>query len=133
NTQNVAVNTQNAAVHTQTGVGAIAPLPVPDPQAPLNATMLARNEGFSAPGTLKAWDEISPSLKGRSESAFDSETTGSNIAETTSPAKFRNAWPATSDAAHRRLEDFIHTRITHYKQTRDFPAKPGTSQLSPYL
>ncbi|MBF24413.1 MAG: deoxyribodipyrimidine photolyase [Pusillimonas sp.] len=124
---------QNAAVHTQTGMGGIAPLPAPKPQAPLNVTMLARSEGFSTPGTLKAWDEVTSSLKGRSESAFDSETTGSNMAETTLPAKLRNAWPATSDAAYSRLEDFINTRIAHYKQDRDFPAKPGTSRLSPYL
>jgi deoxyribodipyrimidine photo-lyase len=45
----------------------------------------------------------------------------------------RALWPAGEDEARRRLEQFADEQISYYKDERDFPAKPGTSQLSAYL
>jgi deoxyribodipyrimidine photo-lyase len=45
----------------------------------------------------------------------------------------RALWPAGEAEARRRLDTFADTRIDAYKSERDFPAKPGTSQLSAYL
>jgi deoxyribodipyrimidine photo-lyase len=45
----------------------------------------------------------------------------------------RRLWPAGEAEALRRLENFADQQIDHYKSERDFPAKPGTSQLSAYL
>jgi deoxyribodipyrimidine photo-lyase len=49
------------------------------------------------------------------------------------PEGLQHAWPATTDAAHARLEQFAQTRMAQYSPDRDFPALPGTSVLSPYL
>ncbi|MBC2658018.1 deoxyribodipyrimidine photo-lyase [Pseudomonas sp. MSSRFD41] len=45
----------------------------------------------------------------------------------------RELWPAGEDEAQARLERFADEQIHYYQGERDFPAKPGTSQLSPYL
>lgn len=45
----------------------------------------------------------------------------------------RALWPAGEGEAHRRLANFAQGQIDHYKDQRDFPAQPGTSQLSAYL
>lgn len=45
----------------------------------------------------------------------------------------RSFWPAGEAEARRRLDAFVDTQIDYYKSERDFPAKPGTSQLSAYL
>jgi deoxyribodipyrimidine photo-lyase len=45
----------------------------------------------------------------------------------------RALWPAGENEARRRLEAFTDEQITYYQTERDFPAKPGTSQLSAYL
>jgi deoxyribodipyrimidine photo-lyase len=45
----------------------------------------------------------------------------------------RVLWPAGEDEARRRLLAFTDEQITYYQSERDFPAKPGTSQLSAYL
>ena len=45
----------------------------------------------------------------------------------------RDLWPADEDQARKRLEQFADAQIDYYQGERDFPAKPGTSQLSPYL
>jgi len=45
----------------------------------------------------------------------------------------RALWPAGEREARRRLETFVDQHIDHYQSERDFPAKPGTSQLSAYL
>ncbi|ADI00271.1 cryptochrome/photolyase family protein [Salisediminibacterium selenitireducens] len=43
-------------------------------------------------------------------------------------------WQALGeDHAHERLEQFVTDRLTHYGESRDFPAVAGTSRLSPYL
>ncbi|WP_460126550.1 deoxyribodipyrimidine photo-lyase [Pseudomonas sp. S2_C03] len=45
----------------------------------------------------------------------------------------RSLWPAGEAEAQRRLESFTDVQIDYYQSERDFPAKPGTSQLSAYL
>ena len=45
----------------------------------------------------------------------------------------RALWPAGEDEARQRLARFADEQIHYYKEERDLPAKPGTSQLSPYL
>jgi len=85
----------------------------PDAQVPLDDKVLARASDFSAPHRLQVWPVMSAS-----------SNTISNPDD---------AWPASCDAAHARLESFIDTGIARYQQDRDFPATPGTSQLSPYL
>ncbi|MDR9754152.1 deoxyribodipyrimidine photo-lyase [Pseudomonas sp. SZMC_28357] len=47
--------------------------------------------------------------------------------------ELRALWPAGEAEAQRRLETFADAQIDYYLSERDFPAKPGTSQLSPYL
>lgn len=42
-------------------------------------------------------------------------------------------WPAGEQEAKLRLRQFIKSQIMDYDKTRDFPAKNGTSCLSPYL
>lgn len=42
-------------------------------------------------------------------------------------------WPAGEEAAQQRLSVFAAEPIDDYLDQRDFPAKPGTSQLSAYL
>ncbi|MDW3714662.1 MULTISPECIES: deoxyribodipyrimidine photo-lyase [unclassified Pseudomonas] len=42
-------------------------------------------------------------------------------------------WPAGEARALQRLEAFADQQIEHYQDERDFPSRPGTSQLSPYL
>jgi deoxyribodipyrimidine photo-lyase len=52
----------------------------------------------------------------------------------TTPSKsLRDLWPAGEVEASRRIEAFADEQISYYKDERDFPAKPGTSQLSAYL
>ncbi|WP_347901993.1 deoxyribodipyrimidine photo-lyase [Pseudomonas purpurea] len=45
----------------------------------------------------------------------------------------RQLWPAGEAEARRRLETFADQQIDYYQSERDFPARPGTSQLSAYL
>jgi deoxyribodipyrimidine photo-lyase len=45
----------------------------------------------------------------------------------------RALWPAGESEARRRLEAFTDEQVHYYQDERDFPAKPGTSQLSAYL
>lgn len=42
-------------------------------------------------------------------------------------------WPAGERAALARLESFVGTHAAGYKQNRDFPSLPATSELSPHL
>ncbi len=46
---------------------------------------------------------------------------------------FRLLWPAGERVASQKLNDFLEEKVTDYHETRDFPAKMGTSSLSPYL
>ncbi|ROM65535.1 deoxyribodipyrimidine photolyase [Pseudomonas brassicacearum] len=45
----------------------------------------------------------------------------------------RALWPAGENEARRRLDTFVDQHLDYYQIERDFPAKPGTSQLSAYL
>ena len=45
----------------------------------------------------------------------------------------RDLWPAGEDVAQERLMRFASEQIHAYQNERDFPTKPGTSQLSAYL
>ena len=45
----------------------------------------------------------------------------------------RELWPAGENVAQERLMRFSSEQIHYYKDERDIPAKPGTSQLSAYL
>jgi deoxyribodipyrimidine photo-lyase len=42
-------------------------------------------------------------------------------------------WTPTQAAANQIVENFLHDAVPDYKIERDFPAKPATSRLSPYL
>ena len=42
-------------------------------------------------------------------------------------------YPAGQDHALDRLTTFVASKIKAYDKSRDFPANPGTSILSPYL
>ena len=49
------------------------------------------------------------------------------------PEAIQQAWPADTQAAALRLDEFASKRMAYYKRDRDFPAVHGTSALSPYL
>ncbi|OLF51895.1 deoxyribodipyrimidine photo-lyase [Pseudomonas chlororaphis] len=51
---------------------------------------------------------------------------------TPSPA-LQALWPAGEHAAQQRLAYFAEAQLDYYQAERDLPARPGTSQLSPYL
>ena len=42
-------------------------------------------------------------------------------------------WSMGEESAHNRLEIFLNQGLGNYKEGRNFPAKPFTSRLSPYL
>lgn len=47
--------------------------------------------------------------------------------------KFSPHWCPGEKGAHKALSQFLEHGLTSYKVDRDFPAKPGTSRLSPHL
>ncbi|EOD81195.1 Deoxyribodipyrimidine photolyase [Grimontia indica] len=49
------------------------------------------------------------------------------------PQRDSVGWPIDDSAIIQRLRDFCRYRVDQYDTTRDFPAVPATSQLSPYL
>lgn len=51
----------------------------------------------------------------------------------TPPEALRMLWPAGEDEARKRLAQFTDDAVHYYNDERDFPARPGTSQLSAYL
>jgi deoxyribodipyrimidine photo-lyase len=48
-------------------------------------------------------------------------------------AGLAEAWTPGEEAAHARLEEFVHTGLEDYDRGRDEPAEAATSRLSPYL
>lgn len=65
---------------------------------------------------------------------FDSDEIPVSIEGFETPGEtLRALWPAGEAEARRRLDTFADAQIDYYKTERDFPAKPGTSQLSAYL
>lgn len=49
------------------------------------------------------------------------------------PLRDSVSWPVDDSAIIQRLRDFCRYRVEQYDASRDFPAIPATSQLSPYL
>ena len=45
----------------------------------------------------------------------------------------RQLWPAGEAHVRQRLDEFADEALLYYQERRDFPARPGTSRLSPYL
>ncbi|MFJ3009451.1 deoxyribodipyrimidine photo-lyase [Pseudomonas fluorescens] len=65
---------------------------------------------------------------------IDSDPVPATVAGFATPSEsLRALWPAGEQEARRRLDTFADAQIDYYQSERDFPAKPGTSQLSPYL
>src|SRR5471032_399804 len=65
---------------------------------------------------------------------IDSDKIPSSVDGFETPTEhLRALWPAGEAEARRRLDSFADAQIDYYKSERDFPAKPGTSQLSAYL
>jgi len=49
-------------------------------------------------------------------------------------AAFRRAWQPSGDGAgHEALQEFVETKLARYADDRDFPARNGTSRLSPLI
>ena len=49
------------------------------------------------------------------------------------PKRDSGAWPVDEDEVLTRLRDFCARHLRDYGEVRDFPARDGTSRLSPYL
>ena len=47
--------------------------------------------------------------------------------------RFRSLWPPGEHEAYERLQKFIEKRITDYREKRNFPADPATSNISVHL
>lgn len=63
-----------------------------------------------------------------------SDTIPTEVAGFAAPSEaLRQLWPAGEDEAQQRLQRFADEQLEWYDQQRDFPATPGTSQLSAYL
>ncbi|WP_217474147.1 deoxyribodipyrimidine photo-lyase [Stutzerimonas stutzeri] len=66
--------------------------------------------------------------------AVKSDPVPASIAGMASPLPaLQRYWPAGETSAHRRLQAFAEHGMADYQSQRDFPAEPGTSQVSPYL
>ncbi len=66
--------------------------------------------------------------------SIKSDTVPDQVKGFATPSKaLRDLWPAGEAEARRRMHAFADEQISYYKTERDFPAKPGTSQLSAYL
>lgn len=66
--------------------------------------------------------------------ALDSDPVPSQVPGFATPApELQALWPAGEDAALDRLCTFADERLEDYDRHRDLPARPGTSQVSPYL
>ncbi|WP_134677747.1 deoxyribodipyrimidine photo-lyase [Ectopseudomonas khazarica] len=73
-------------------------------------------------------------LRPQAPLAIASDPTPEAVAGFTTPgASLRELWPAGEDAAQQRLQRFADEQVSEYDRQRDFPARPGTSQLSAYL
>ncbi|MGZ0715082.1 deoxyribodipyrimidine photo-lyase [Pseudomonas palleroniana] len=77
---------------------------------------------------------IVPTPEAQAPLKFDSDAVPTTVEGFEAPSEtLRALWPAGEDEARRRLEEFADQQISDYKDERDYPAKPGTSQLSAYL
>lgn len=65
---------------------------------------------------------------------MSSDTVPTAVVGFATPAQaLRDLWPAGEAEAQRRLAAFADQHMDFYQSARDFPAQPGTSQLSAYL
>ncbi|CAI8827194.1 deoxyribodipyrimidine photo-lyase [Pseudomonas serboccidentalis] len=81
----------------------------------------------SVPGLIKA-----PGKQAKLN--IDSDPVPASVEGFAAPSEsLRTLWPAGEQQARRRLDTFADAQIDYYQSERDFPAKPGTSQLSAYL
>ncbi|MHA3736284.1 deoxyribodipyrimidine photo-lyase [Pseudomonas sp. Eth.TT006] len=65
---------------------------------------------------------------------IDSDPVPESVKGFATPSEsLRALWPAGEQHARQRLDTFADAQIDYYQSERDFPAKPGTSQLSAYL
>ncbi|PBP98218.1 deoxyribodipyrimidine photo-lyase [Pseudomonas congelans] len=72
--------------------------------------------------------------KAQPAQSIKSDTVPDQVKGFATPSKaLRGLWPAGEAEAKRRMHAFADEQISYYKTERDFPAKPGTSQLSAYL
>lgn len=72
--------------------------------------------------------------KAQASLAIQSDAIPEQVAGFAQPrAELRQLWPAGEAEAQRRLQAFASEQIDFYQSARDFPAQPGTSQLSAYL
>ncbi|SDP07290.1 deoxyribodipyrimidine photo-lyase type I [Pseudomonas congelans] len=72
--------------------------------------------------------------KAQPAQSIKSDTVPDQVKGFATPSKaLRDLWPAGEAEARRRMDAFADEQISYYKTERDFPAKPGTSQLSAYL
>ncbi|QXI37778.1 deoxyribodipyrimidine photo-lyase [Pseudomonas xantholysinigenes] len=75
-----------------------------------------------------------PPVSRQAPVAVPSDPIPSHIDGFDAPAEaLRQHWPAGEEQARYRLKSFVDEHIEDYQQQRDLPARPGTSQLSPYL
>lgn len=56
-----------------------------------------------------------------------------NISDTSRENYLKKYWDVSEQGAKNLLNEFLEKKIVGYKKNRDFPAKEGTSKLSPYL
>ena len=81
-----------------------------------------------------ALPRVVPTPKAQAEPGVKSDPVPTAVEGFPTPSEtLRALWPAGEDEARRRLDAFADQQISYYKDERDFPAKPGTSQLSAYL
>uniref|UniRef100_UPI000F07E67F deoxyribodipyrimidine photo-lyase n=1 Tax=Pseudomonas viridiflava TaxID=33069 RepID=UPI000F07E67F len=72
--------------------------------------------------------------KAQPAQSIKSDTVPDQVNGFATPSKaLRDLWPAGEAEARQRMDAFADEQISYYKTERDFPAKPGTSQLSAYL
>ncbi|HKS13926.1 MAG TPA: deoxyribodipyrimidine photo-lyase [Pseudomonas sp.] len=77
---------------------------------------------------------MAPQVHRQAPVPVDSDAVPEHIQGFASPAQsLRDLWPAGEQEAQRRLQTFIDEDVDDYLHQRDFPAEPGTSQLSAYL
>ncbi len=75
-----------------------------------------------------------PAPTGQARTAIASDPVPAHVEGFAPPSEaLRALWPAGENEARRRLDAFIDQHIDEYQRERDFPAHPGTSQLSAYL
>lgn len=89
----------------------------------------------------KTWLQIADDCLAWQTQAMPSKSFSNDVSPDSVPSSVKHfecqqdvsQWPAGEHAAQQRLEQFIDEQIQQYKDKRDFPSLPFTSQLSAYL